>query len=74
MIGNKRSWLSTPEAAWASGVTERTIRNWVKLHAELGKRVGGRWRIDCKALRRVLSGEIKVLKPMKEKEMAGPIA
>ena len=52
-----RSYLTIQEAAAAAGVHEATVLRWCSRYALLGRRVGGRWRVDPHVLAAVLAGE-----------------
>jgi len=43
------SWLTLAEAAAEAEVDYKTLRRWAEKH-QLGRRVGGRWRISVDAL------------------------
>ena len=52
-----RTWLTTPEAAALAEVSQTTIVAWLRAYPPLGRKVGGRHRIDRRALERWLRGE-----------------
>jgi hypothetical protein len=52
----KPSWITTAEAARRAEVTDVCIGQWVRRYG-IGRKVGGRLRIDPKALDRFLAGE-----------------
>lgn len=43
--------ISVAQAARIAGKTTTTILRWLTAHPELGKKVGGRWDVDARALR-----------------------
>jgi len=53
----KRTWLTIPEAAFHAGVSQSTILRWCRLYSLLGRRVGGRWRLDPGVLEALLEGQ-----------------
>ncbi len=49
-------WLPTTVAAQEAQVSDRTILNWLRRDPSLGRRVGGRWRVDADRLQRIIDG------------------
>jgi len=49
-------WVPTTVAAREAQVNERTILNWVRRDPTLGRKIGGRWRVDPDRLQRILEG------------------
>lgn len=49
-------WVPTTTAAQDAEVNERTILNWVRRDPTLGRKIGGRWRVDPDRLQRILDG------------------
>jgi len=45
----EKSWLTLAEAAAEAEVDYKTLRRWAERY-QLGRRVGGRWRISVDAL------------------------
>lgn len=54
-----KDFISTIEAANKAFVDPVTIINWCK-YKGIGKKVGGRWRVDPKKLDEMLDGEGRV--------------
>lgn len=50
------TWLKTTDAAREAGVSHSTILFWIGKDPSLGRKVGGRWRIDGERLSRILEG------------------
>lgn len=53
------SWLPVPIAAEKAEVTPSTIVAWCQRYG-IGRKVGGRWRVDRDALAALLSGDSQV--------------
>lgn len=53
----KRTWLTIPEAAAHASVSQSTVLRWCRLYSLLGRRVGGRWRLDPGVLQALLEGQ-----------------
>ncbi len=53
------SWISVPVAAQRAEVTSSTIILWCHRYG-IGRKVGGRYRIDPDALAKLLTGEAQV--------------
>ena len=49
-------WVPTTVAAQEAEVTDRTIRTWLRRDPSLGRRIGGRWRVDADRLQPILDG------------------
>lgn len=54
-VGTTLSYITPRAAAAEAEVTTMTIRTWCQKYG-VGKRVGGRWRIDPERFRKVLDG------------------
>ncbi len=52
-------WISVPVAAQRAEVTPSTILAWCRRYG-IGRKVGGRYRVDCDALAAFLAGETQV--------------
>jgi hypothetical protein len=52
-------WISVPIAAEKAEVTPSTIIAWCQRYG-IGRKVGGRWRVDREALAALLSGQSQV--------------
>lgn len=50
------SWISVPAAAEKAEVTSSTIQAWCQRYG-IGRKVGGRWRVDPDGLAKVLAGD-----------------
>jgi DNA-binding transcriptional MerR regulator len=53
----KEKYLTTSEAAQVADVSSVTIRTWCSTYG-IGRRVGGRYRIDPQKLEKLLSGDV----------------
>jgi len=49
-------YLTTTAAAEEADVVPQTIHQWLQRYPGLGRKVGGRWRLDPDQLRRILDG------------------
>jgi hypothetical protein len=58
--------IGTAAAAKRAGKHERTIREWAGLY-NIGRRIGGRWKISAPALEMLLAGDVEAL----DKYLAG---
>lgn len=55
---NPKSWMTVHEAANRAEVTVWTIAYWCRTRwPELGRKIGGRWRINRGELNRLLTGK-----------------
>ena len=52
-----RTYLTPAKAGRAADVTARCILLWIRKYPGLGRKVGGRWRVDPDAFGRLLHGE-----------------
>jgi hypothetical protein len=50
------SWIKTTDAAREADVSHSTILFWLGKDPSLGRKVGGRWRIDGERLSRIIEG------------------
>jgi len=60
-------YISTGYAATLSGVTIKTIRNWITTY-NIGKKVGGRWKVDYTKSQILLKGYSGKMESPDEKE------
>jgi hypothetical protein len=49
-------YLTTSKAAQQAAVAPSTIHFWLAKYPDLGRKVGGRWRLDPDRLQRILDG------------------
>ena len=63
---------SPVEASRIAGVSDETIRQWACKH-DLGRRIGGRWRISRAALRMHLDGNKAALRALLAGDRDAPI-
>lgn len=49
-------WVTPQNAAREAQVHERTILNWISRDPSLGRKIGGRWRVDPDRLQRIIEG------------------
>lgn len=54
-----KPWVSVPIAAEKAEVTPSTIVAWCRRYG-IGRKIGGRYRVDCDALAALLAGESQV--------------
>lgn len=52
-----KDYIETSEAAIRSGVTEATIRNWIR-DFDIGIKVGGRFKVNVSKLKKILAGDL----------------
>lgn len=49
-------WVPVSVAASEAQVHQRTVLNWLARDPSLGRKIGGRWRVDPDRLQRILEG------------------
>jgi hypothetical protein len=67
MKKTETQYISTRYASTLSGVTLATIRNWIQIYG-IGKKIGGRWKVDYAKLQILLKGYTGQMVKQDEKE------